>query len=283
LQSLVGVDDKNLVNLMELAEGLAPLLTQSSAVNANPRLMKRFLNTVYLRSALAEPQGIELDIPALAKWHLVERCDEGLANSLAALVTSASDGRVDALRMGETAAIEKGKLPEPFKDDVFTREWLQLQPALGEMDLRPLLHLSRDSATRDFGADNMTVEGRALRDALASATSGNLPLTQAITAAGALQAEMAMMRAWQLKAAKRTWRAGEDVVPLIEPCKVFPELGVKAASLLMEAPVSNLGPGVIPALYEQPWARPVLQNWEESGSVNKTTKAAIQTAKKRGR
>jgi len=283
LQSLVGVDDKNLVNLMELAEGLAPLLTQSSAVNANPRLMKRFLNTVYLRSALAEPQGIELDIPALAKWHLAERCDENLANSLAALVTSASDGRVDALRVGETAAAEKGKLPDPFKDDVFTREWLQLHPALGEMDLRPLLHLSRDSATRDFGADNMTPEGRALRDALASATSGNLPLTQAITEAGALQVEMAMTRAWQLKASKRTWRAGEDVIPLIEPCKVFAELGAKAASLLTEAPVSDIGPGIIPPLYGQPWARPVLENWEESASISKITKAAIQSAKKRGR
>lgn len=283
LQSLVGVDNTNLLNLMELAEGLAPLLTQSSAVNANPRLMKRFLNTVYLRSALAEPQGIDLDIPALAKWHLVERCDEGLANSLAAFVTSASDGRVDTLRMAEIAAASKGSLPEPFKDDVFTREWLQLHPALGEMDLRPLLHLSRDTATRDFGADNMTPEGRALRDALASATSGNGPLTEAITAVGAVQAEMAMVRAWQLKAPKRTWRAGEDVVPLIEPCKVFVELGAKAAGLLSEARISDVGPGIIPPLYEQPWARPVLENWEENASINKTTKAAIQGAKRRVR
>jgi predicted KAP-like P-loop ATPase len=283
LQSLVGVDDKNLVSLMKLAEGLAPLLTQSSAVNANPRLIKRFLNTVYLRSALAQPQGIELDIPALAKWHLVERCDETLANSLAAMVTSASDGRVETLRVGETAAAEKGRLPEPFKDDEFTREWLQLHPALGEMDLRPFLHLSRDSATRDFGADNLTPEGRALRDALASATSGNLPLTQAITAAGALQVEIAMIRAWQLKAAKRTWRTSEDVVPLIEPCRVFAELGSKAAILLTEAPVSDVGPGIIPPLYEQSWARPVLENWVESASIGKTTKAAIQAAKRKVR
>ena len=281
LQSLVGVDNTILLSLMELAEGLAPLLTQSSAVNANPRLMKRFLNTVYLRSALAEPQGIELDIPALAKWHLVERCDESLANSLAALVTSASDGRVEALRMAEEAAADGGPLPDPFKDDGFTREWLQLHPALGGEDLRPLLHLSRDTATRDFGADNMTPEGRTLRDALATATSANGPLTEAITAAGAAQAEMAMVRAWQLKAPKRTWRAGEDVVPLIEPCKVFSELGVKAASLLGEARVSEVGPGIIPSLYEQVWARPILEKWEGNASIIKTTKAAIQRAKAR--
>ena len=56
---------------MRLAEGLAPLLSGADAVKANPRLMKRFLNTVYLRAALSEPQGITVEIPALAKWHLL--------------------------------------------------------------------------------------------------------------------------------------------------------------------------------------------------------------------
>lgn len=283
LQSLVGVGNTGMHQLMELAEGLAPLLTQSSAVNANPRLMKRFLNTVFLRSALAEPQGIQLDIRALAKWHLVERCDEPLANALAALVTSASDGRVDALRIAEEVARTGQPLTEPFKESAFTKEWLQLQPALGEEDLRPLLHLSRDSATRDFGADNLTPEGRALRDALAAATSGNSPLTQAIEAAGAVQAEMAMSRAWQLKAPKRTWRQNEDVVPLVEPCRVFPELAAKAGSLLAQAPIAEIGPGLIPYLYEQAWARPVLDKWEEHIQLQRPTKNAIQAKKKAGR
>ena len=285
LQSLVGVGNARMAALMQLAEGLASLLTRSSAVNANPRLMKRFLNTVYLRSALAAPQGIELDIPSLAKWHLVERCDETLANVLASRVTSASDGRVPVLQAAEAAAsggTDKA-LPEPFKDDTFTREWLQLQPALGETDLRPLLHLSRDTATRDFGADNMTVEGRILRDALASATTSNMPLTEAIKAAGAIQAGMAMGKAWQLKAAKRTWRSGEDVVPLVEPCKVYPELAAQAAVLLADAPVAKVGPGIIPLLYAQAWTRPIVDKWETDSSVDRPTKAAIQQAKKGSR
>lgn len=49
LQGQAGVGNASMIELMDLAEGLAPLLTQSSAVNANPRLMKRFLNTVYLQ------------------------------------------------------------------------------------------------------------------------------------------------------------------------------------------------------------------------------------------
>lgn len=283
LQSLVGLSNTPMVTLMQLAEGLAPLLTQSSAVNANPRLMKRFLNTVYLRSALATPQGIDLDIPFLAKWHLVERCDEAVANALAAKVTSASDGRVPVLREAEAAAARGAVLPEPFKEDPFIREWLQLKPALGEVDLRPLLHLSRDTATRDFGSDNMTNEGRVLRDALVTATASNTPLTDAIRAAGALQAGMAMGRAWGLKATNRTWRSGEDIVPLLEPCKVFPELAVQANALLEEAPVAKVGPGIIPMLYTQHWARPIVDKWEKDTSVDQRTKTAIQQAKKGGR
>jgi len=280
LQSLVGLGNTPMLELMQLAEGLAPLLTQSSAVNANPRLMKRFLNTVYLRSALAAPQGIDLDIPSLAKWHLVERCDETLANALAAKVSADADGRVTVLHEAEAAAAAGTPLPEPFKDDPFSCEWLQLKPALGNVDLRPLLHLSRDTATRDFGADNMTDQGRALRDALVAATASNAPLTEVIRAAGAIQAGMAMGKAWQLKAAMRTWRSGEDVVPLIEPCKVYPDLAAQAAALLAEAPVGKVGPGVVPLLYSQTWARPTLDKWEADSSVEKPTKAAIQRAKR---
>jgi predicted KAP-like P-loop ATPase len=282
LQAQAGLENTPMVALMELAEGLAPLLTTSS-VKANPRLMKRFLNTVYLRSALAEPQGIKLDIPALAKWHLVERCNEPLANALAALVTSGSDGRVPALQAAEEVAKDPSKaLPDPFKvnDEAFAREWLQLKPALGEMDLRPLLHLSRDTATREFGADNMTAAGRALRDALVVATASNAPLTAAIKAVDAAQAGMAMARAWQLRAGKRTWRLAEDVTTLIEPCKVFPELAVQASELLKAAPVAKIGPGIIPSLYEQNWARPILDAWEASSALDKTAKNAIQAKKK---
>jgi predicted KAP-like P-loop ATPase len=280
LQVLVGQDNKEMLALMELAEGLAPLLAQSIAVNANPRLIKRFLNTVYLRSALAEPQGIELDIPSLAKWHLIERCDAELANALAAQVNSDSEGRIEALRLAEEAASNLGEqLSAPFADNAFTRQWLQLHPALGDTDLRSLLHLSRDTATRDFGADDLTATGRELRDALVTATSSNAPLTQAISAAGEYQAEKAMVRAWQIKAPKRTWRSADDLIPL-EPTKVFQQLGAKAAALIAKAPVTAVGPGIIPALYALSWARPILDKWLENPSLDANTKKAIEAKKK---
>ncbi len=230
LYELVGTNEA-LRSLMNLAEGLASLLHGSSAVNANPRLMKRFLNTVYLREALSAPQGIKLDIAALAKWHLLERCDESLAEAIAGQVHSDNDGRVQILVDAEDAATKQADLPNPFKSNPFTRQWLQLPPLLGTEDLRPLLHLSRDSGTRDFGDDNMTPDSRKLRDALKSATSGHQSLTDLMNKVGPDQTELAMTKAWQSCSNARTWRRNEEIVMLVECCKTFPVLGKVRTSI----------------------------------------------------
>lgn len=274
LYDLVGKDEA-LRSLMDLAEGLASLLHGSSAVNANPRLMKRFLNTVYLREALSAPQGIKLDIAALAKWHILERCDEALAEALAGQVHSDNDGRVQILAEAEGAAASQAGLPEPFKDNPFTRQWLQLTPALGTEDLRPLLHLSRDSGTRDFGDDNMTPDSRKLRDALKTATSAHQSLTDLMNKIGPDQTEMAMTKAWQSSSATRSWKRNDEILMLIECCKAFPELGRKAASLLDQAPLKQVGPGIIPTLGAQAWAREVLERWKDLNELTKATKNAI--------
>jgi predicted KAP-like P-loop ATPase len=275
LYELVGANE-TLQSLMNLAEGLASLLHGSSAVNANPRLMKRFLNTVYLREALSAPQGIKLDISALAKWHLLERCDESLAEVIAGQVHSDNDGRVQILADAETAAASQLGLPAQFSNNNFTRQWLQLPPALGTEDLRPLLHLSRDSGTRDFGDDNMNPDSRKLRDALRTATSGHQSLTDLMKKVGPDQTELAMIKAWQSCATFRTWRRNEDIVMLIECCKVFPLLGKKAASLLEQAPLKHVGPGIIPTLGAQQWAREVLDRWKDLNELSKQTKNAIE-------
>jgi predicted KAP-like P-loop ATPase len=283
LESLVGVGDKHMVDLMKLADGLAPLLTRSLAVNGNPRLMKRFLNTVFLRASLAQPQGIELDLKALAKWHLVERCAPDLAAALSNLVTSESDGRVSVLKAAEEAIAAQQELPAPFDSpEQFIEQWLQLEPPLGDVDLRPLLHLSRDTDTRDFGVDELTAAGRELRDALTAATSPNAPLTEAISKAGQVQAGLAMARAWNLQSSKRTWAATADVLVLIETCKVFPQHGALAAELLGGAPPSSVGVGMIPVLSNQPWAKSVLVSWASHTDTSARLKRALEQMNRRG-
>lgn len=272
------VENKSeLTELMDLAEGLATLLHGSSAVSANPRLMKRFLNTVYLRDALSKPQGIELDIAALAKWHLLERCDEKLAEDIAGRVLSENDGRVDTLRIAEEEVKSGSKPSAPFEDTPFVRQWLQLPPLLGEVDLRPILHLSRDSGTRDFGEDNLTPQARELRDALQQLTRAADPsLKRLMQEVGSNQTGLALERAWQLTSHSRTWKSAGDVRMLIECCKTFPDLKDKSLSLLSQAPVKNIGAGLIPMLGKQQWAIEMLKDWHSEDSLMKSTRNAIE-------
>jgi len=265
-----------LTGLMDLAEGLATLLHGSSAVSANPRLMKRFLNTVYLRDALSKPQGIELDIAALAKWHLLERCDERLAEEIAGQVLSENDGRVDILRIAEQEAKSGNGLPDPITATPFVLQWLQLPPLLGEEDLRPILHLSRDSGTRDFGEDNLTPRSRELRDALKLLRKADPSLIRVMKEVGQHQTGLALERAWQLTSHSRTWKSASEVAMLIECCKTFPELKDKTLNLLSQAPIKNIGAGLIPLLGKQQWAIEILKDWRSENALQKSTRNAIE-------
>ncbi|MNC39790.1 hypothetical protein D3C75_884650 [compost metagenome] len=124
----------------------------------------------------------------------------------------------------------------------------------------------------------MTPAARDLRDALKAATASNEHLTRAIAAVDSEQAELAMVKAWQGNASSRTWRAAAEMVILIEPCKVHPALGKRAAGLLSLAPVETLGPGLMPALASQPWAKDVLKSWAEESGTRTSTKRAIESA-----
>lgn len=282
LETLVPKGGTELLGLMGLAERLAPLLFSASTVQANPRLIKRFLNTVFLRKALAKPQNIDVDVQILAKWHLLERCDEATANALAEKVSAESEGRVSILHDAELAAKNPElSLPAPFGDKSFVREWLQLEPLLGDMDMRPILHLSRDSTVRDFGADDLNTAGKALRDALVAARNSNEALKQQIRDAGDFQSGLAMARAWELRRSSRTWQKAEEVLMLVEVSRIHPSVGVRAATLVSQAPITQLAPGLVSALIDSDWMKDVLSKWEQDDQLPQPVKRAIENARKK--
>lgn len=281
LETLVPRGDTELLGLMGLAERLAPLLFNASTVQANPRLIKRFLNTVFLRKALAKPQNIDVDVQVLAKWHLLERCDETIANALAEKVSAESEGRVSILHDAEAAAKDpEDSLPSPFGDKSFVREWLQLEPLLGDMDMRPILHLSRDSTVRDFGADELNPAGKALRDALVSARTSNEALKQQIRDAGDIQSGLAMARAWEVRRSSRTWQKSEEVLMLTEVSRIHQSAGARAAALVTQAPITQLAPGLVSALTDCAWASDVLSKWARDEQTPQPVKRAIENARK---
>lgn len=276
LESLVPRRDTELLSLMGLSERLAPLLLSSGAVQSNPRLIKRFLNTVFLRKALAAPQGINVDIPLLAKWHLLERCEEVLANTLADATSAQNGGRIDLLMHAEELAKDPDStLGAIFGEKPFVREWLQLDPPLGDVDMRPLLHLSRDSTIRDFGSDDLSAEGKELCSVLETVRTDSAVLREKILAAGEIQAGLAMARAWERKRSTRTWAKSDDVFMLKAVCSVFTSAGARASALLAEAQVPELSPALVASLVSCAWANETLNKWITDPNTPEPVKKAI--------
>jgi predicted KAP-like P-loop ATPase len=94
IQSL-GVDLPNeLVAQLDTADRLTPIMATASGIAGNPRLVKRFLNALSVRMAVARNQGVAVDEAALAKLLLFERlAPPELYRELAASITNSVDGK----------------------------------------------------------------------------------------------------------------------------------------------------------------------------------------------
>jgi predicted KAP-like P-loop ATPase len=146
------VKDDSLANRLDIAENLAPLLARSSAIQGNPRIVKRMLNTLSMRTDLAHRRGIPIDERLLAKLVTFERCTDNRAyQELVQIIGNAPNGAPEKLKELEDAAssgkLSKESLPNDWNTfHEFIEEWLVLPPSLVDRDLRPALYLSRETA-----------------------------------------------------------------------------------------------------------------------------------------
>jgi len=134
---------------LETMDRLAGLLAHSKQVNGNPRIVKRLLNVVRMRSLVARRRGMALDEATIAKLALFERCtDESAIRALNALISAAPDGK--ASQFVELEALGDGVAPDNLpkewqKYPDFVLDWLKLHPPLGGTDLRPAVYLSKET------------------------------------------------------------------------------------------------------------------------------------------
>src|SRR5208283_92621 len=129
----------------------------------NPRQVKRFLNSLLLREAVAEARGFGADIkrPVLAKLMLAERFSDTFFDELAKLAMQAKQGRPRIL-----AALEESSLPEKetkkrkdsdeelsdvertilegWQKSEWVKLWATIPPLLKVEDLRPYIFVTRD-------------------------------------------------------------------------------------------------------------------------------------------
>jgi predicted KAP-like P-loop ATPase len=151
-----------------ISSQVARVLTDGT--RGNPRQIKRFLNSMMLRYAIAEERGFADDIkrPVLAKIMLAERFSPDFYEQVARAAASSQNGLSEALARFEDlvraapedekpAAKSEGRggsrkvVEPPPPSDVdewmkseWAKSWAAIDPPLKDVDLRPYVFVTRD-------------------------------------------------------------------------------------------------------------------------------------------
>ncbi|MDD2735204.1 MAG: P-loop NTPase fold protein [Desulfuromonadaceae bacterium] len=173
---------EELANAFGIADRMATILANSSRVEGNPRIVKRMLNVVSMRSRIAQRRGMSLDESIIAKIALFERCTDNQATSeLYRLINEAANGKAEIISKLEevTEDLENFKkiCPENWhqKHISFIIEWFQLEPHLAGVDLRPALYLSRETMPLRFSRTSLSAQAADTLNILLRAKTTNSP------------------------------------------------------------------------------------------------------------
>lgn len=262
MEEAYGGDAGKLSMEIDLADQLAHIMVSAQGINGNPRLIKRFLNNLMIRNAVAKAQGLSIAFDQLVKLQLFERCALHAAfEYLVKQVAEREDGKAAFI-----AKIEEGlakgdtpEMPDASWNETFILDWLNLSPRLGDVDLRPLLYLSRDRALSLASFDELSPEGRSLLEGILEADAVMSPLVEQLKTLGEAEADRVLNRI-RRRARANQWDRISLVQALHVP-KAFPALGPAYVNLLNEIPPSKRPAPLIPLIRNEEWAKDILKRW----------------------
>lgn len=277
-----GVAASKIAMQIDLADQLANIMSTSKHIAGNPRLIKRFLNNLIIRELVAQAQDMSVSFEELVKLQLFERCAPSDAfEYLAKQVGESDDGKPTFLQDLEEkiSRAEEYTNPHDSWKDPFIAEWLKLSPPLADIDLRPLLYLSRDKSISLASFDELSPEGRALLMALCEAKGFLQPLINNIKQIGSDEAEKILTR-MNRRVRNQQWDSASIAQALHIP-KAFPELATSFVAMLYEIPPTKRPAALIPQLLSENWAKELLVSWEQDEKSPTPVKNAIKI--KRGK
>lgn len=176
IKQVLGDDAHKVNNALILSDQIGPIL--ASGTKGNPRQIKRFLNTLLLRQLTADARGFgdEITLPILAKLMLAERFIPSLFGQIASLAVIHPDGfclelaileaklssEIGTFIPSESANTEnppdeidkqpnenisqstQSSLLAEWEASPAIVNWAHVTPALGNVDLRPYLFVTKD-------------------------------------------------------------------------------------------------------------------------------------------
>lgn len=166
---------------LDRADRIAPILATSPVIQGNPRIVKRLLNVVKMRMAIAKRRSIPLNEEVITKLVIFERCMSGAATALLYRLIDVEDGKpqlIDKLESSKEGD-ESIKLPEEWGSNqyhiAFVREWARLDPPFTNLDLRPGLYLARETVQLAVHGTGLSEKGREAIKVLLSSSNRSSP------------------------------------------------------------------------------------------------------------
>jgi KAP P-loop domain protein len=138
--------NQTLLSDFERANRIAPLLANSPNVYGNPRIVKRILNTIKMRTKIADKRQMPLDEAIITKLVIFERCvDYDVITKFYRLVNE-REGKPELLKeLEDNNEQNLSTLSENKPIQAFIKEWAKLEPKLSNVDLRAAIYLSRET------------------------------------------------------------------------------------------------------------------------------------------
>lgn len=145
------INDTALSKHFYVSDRIAPLLAESKYIEGNPRIVKRMLNVISMRSMIANARHMPIDMSLITKMALFERCCNTKSISyLYNTINGSADGKPKLLQELEELTNDidsfKNSLPDDWKEHHdFLINWFSLEPKMATKDLRPLVYLSKET------------------------------------------------------------------------------------------------------------------------------------------
>ena len=277
MRSLVEGAPSEVIAQIDLADRLAPLMASSTKISGNPRLIKRFLNTLSIRLTTAKAQSVDIDAAVLAKLLLFERCSSSSQYGyLLKKIGDTKDGKPAFLSAYEAIARQdtsKLDLPSDFKSD-FIADWLALEPELSGVDMRSALYISREHMPVLLKDERLSAEGAEILDLMMNDKS--LP--------NKAEEKMSALPKWELdlmlekflahvrqeqKFTVNNMKAGLTI------SKTNNDLAVTFKNYLLQLPPVQVKPAFVANLSSTSWKEEIFSRWLGNPNVSQSIKNAI--------
>lgn len=265
-----------------IANRLAKQLTTSRRIAGNPRLIKRFLNTLSVRGKLAKIHGIPVDVALLAKILLFERCASPAAfDLLVQSINHGGTGKSELLAKAEKAVREGEEIPGEgldawVSDKIFVMEWLKLTPLLGEVDLRGALHVGRESLPLVTPDDRVSKEAQdLLKELLLLRLRARPEMTTRFASLGPDERNYIMEKLLESAAAETSWGTPSILWGLSLAADADPDQAKRLIVFLAGIQAATLRPALIPRMSGTEWGKSILAEWAKRTDLPMPFKRAL--------